>query len=224
MEPSEDFETLPAQIAALASAAVYAAEPDEVRAALRESIGRFLQGVKGWLAAIDARHDAGIASAHAEWKTRLAAKKAEAEIALGHELRLKAAYREYAAVEERKARELEAALAAQARREAEEARFVDAAAAEAAGDSETADAILAAPIAPAPVVVARASVDGVQVRRRWAWRLVAAARLKPEFLKVDEKAIAAVVAQLGPRAVGAVGYGAIEVYEDHTVAVRRGGR
>lgn len=116
--------------------------------------------------------------------------------------------------------------------EADRARMLEAEAAMDGGDLARAERLLETPAAPAliaapepivPSVVEAPPVPkaaGVSFRRAFKWRLVDAAKVKAEYLCVDEKKIERLVRALGADAAAAVG--GIDVYEESVVAARVG--
>lgn len=127
---------------------------------------------------------------------------------------------------EREAREQAEAEQRRLQREAEDVRLHEAAALETRGDHEGAARLIAAPVAapvvtPAPIFlppppVSTPKVEGVSFRSTWKWRLTDEARLPRQYLQPNEKAIAAVVRAMGPKAL----IPGVEVYEERSTSVR----
>jgi hypothetical protein len=138
--------------------------------------------------------------------------------------RLKAQREAYAAEQERMRRE--AALKAQQEaQEREEARLIEEARqAAAAGDSGAAEAILeeAMTVEVAPVILPSTTptIAGTSYRSVWEWKLLDIAKLKPEFLIPNEKAINANVRAMHKSAETLCGAGAIAVTERKIVIDR----
>jgi len=91
-------------------------------------------------------------------------------------------------------REAEEVARAEAQRQAEEEQLARAAAAEAEGNAEQADAILEAPAAPvmpvvAPPLPAAPAVAGISTRKRYTFEVVDADQVPREFMLVDTKKI-----------------------------------
>lgn len=131
--------------------------------------------------------------------------------------RLKLEREQYAAEEDRKARAKAQAEAEEARK-AEEARLIEQARVAAAeGDSVAAEAILEEAVnVEAPPAVVQSTVpvaQGLSFRSTWEWVLTDKAKLKPEYLIVNDKAIAALVRSQHKSAEQMVGVGAISVIE-----------
>ena len=120
--------------------------------------------------------------------------------------------------EEKRRREAQAKLQEELRRQEEDRRLAEAAALHDTGHAAEADALLDAPIIVAPIELPKPESVGVSTRRRWTFRIINAASVKPEFLIPDEKRIAALVRALGPDAEKTVG--GIVVEQEQIVAVR----
>lgn len=88
-----------------------------------------------------------------------------------------------------------------------------------AGKKEEAKAVAQAPVT-VPTVVPRAmpKVDGVSNRHGWKFRIIDPGKIRQAYLCPNEKAIAAAVRTLGPKAAEEVG--GIEVEEDVTIVNR----
>jgi hypothetical protein len=124
----------------------------------------------------------------------------------------------WSAEQERKRREQEAALREQERKRAEEEQLRQAAELEEAGHTEAAEALIEAPVAPAPVHVATAvpKVSGVTQTVHWKFRIVNAALIPREYLIPDEKAIGARVRTLKKDA----NIPGVEPYPEHSTSSR----
>lgn len=79
-------------------------------------------------------------------------------------------------------------LREEARKAAEERRLQEAVALEQAGDKRAAEAMIAAPVAPPPVVVpvSTPKIAGVSMRQNWKFRIVDERAIPREYLKADE--------------------------------------
>lgn len=118
-------------------------------------------------------------------------------------------------------RKEEARLAEEARKRREEEALQSAIKLEAEGKAEQAAAVLDKPIVAAPVALAKpvnaAGVTMVTVKR---FRVLDVTKAKPEFLVLNEKAVAELVKAVGKRAEEIVGVGCIEFYETQEPRVR----
>jgi tetratricopeptide (TPR) repeat protein len=121
--------------------------------------------------------------------------------------------------QERRKAEAEARKAAQEL--AEKEALERAAALEAQGRQEEAEAIIEEPIKAAPVVVpvAKPKAEGISVRKVWKFRVVDVSKVDPKFLIADEKKIGQIVRSMKQEAPSVVGEG-IEVYTEDVVAAR----
>lgn len=121
---------------------------------------------------------------------------------------------EYKRREDEERRKKQAEIEALARKHAEDAALATAVALEQAGDARGADAILAAPVAAAPVVVQSQvpRVEGLRARETWRFRIVDASAIPREFLAPDEQKIGAIVRALK----GETRIAGIEVYTELT--------
>ena len=112
----------------------------------------------------------------------------------------------WSAAEERKRRVEEDRLRAEEMKRAEDEQLAEAARLEAEGRKEQAEAVIAVPIAPRPIVV-RSTVprsDGVVVKENWTMRIINAALVPPEYRIPDEKALKAIARTRRQAAVGTV--------------------
>lgn len=75
-------------------------------------------------------------------------------------------------------------------------------------------------VAPVAIPSTTPKPEGVFFRSVWEWELCDIARLKPEFLLPNEKAISALVRSSHQAAESIVGTGAIKVTERKTVVDR----
>lgn len=125
---------------------------------------------------------------------------------------------DYDREEERKRREEEDRLRELARVQAEDRQLADAVAAEAAGDAEEAEEIIAEPIA-APVVVLGSTVPkvpGVSGRVYWKFRIVDEALIPRDHMMPNDKTIGAYARSMK----GKASMPGVEFYPDHDISVR----
>lgn len=108
--------------------------------------------------------------------------------------------------EERKRHAEEERLRAEELKRLEDQRLADAAKLEAEGRTEQAEAVIAAPIAPPPVVLPSTvpKSEGVSVRENWTMRIVDPALVPREWCIPDEKALKARARSQRQAAVGTV--------------------
>lgn len=161
-----------------------------------------------------------VSKAHAAHKEACAQKKKFMDPLLTAESNVKFKVSNYRAAEDRKRREEELRLAAEARREADERALNEAAQLEQDGEKELAEMVLqAAAEAPAPVIVLENTVpkqSGISARTNWRYRVVNEALIPREFLSVDPMKIGAVVrSQKGMTKIPG-----IEVYPEASVSVK----
>lgn len=123
------------------------------------------------------------------------------------------------AEQERIRREEEARLREQARKEEEERRLQEAILAEQSGETEVADEIMSAPVQAAPVVVPKSvpKVAGVNIVKRWEFRIVDPKLVPRQYLSVDEQKIRSVVNALKDQA----SIPGVEIYAVDTVSAGR---
>lgn len=142
--------------------------PDDFRCA-----GDFLRDVKTALAEIDELCDPPVEAAHKAHKAALAVKRRLTAPFLEAESVLKPLMAKYQEQEEKRRKEEERRLQEEANRKAEEERLLLAIDAEQAGDKESAEELLAAPVeAPVVVVKSETKVAGVSFRDNWKSRVV----------------------------------------------------
>jgi len=108
--------------------------------------------------------------------------------------------------EDRKRQEEEARLRAAELKRAEDERLAEAARLEAEGRNEQAEAVIAAPIVPRPIVLSTTvpKSDGVSVRTNWAFRIVDATLIPREWLIPDQGALGAHARSRREAAIGTV--------------------
>lgn len=130
---------------------------------------------------------------------------------------IKPAMSKFQQEEERRRKEEEDRLRAEAKRKEEDARLRDAEAMQADGHGELADAILAAPVVVAPVVVPRMETPaGISYRESWKFEVLDPNALPREYLAVDEKKIGGVVRALK----GETRIAGVRVWMEKTIAGR----
>ena len=125
----------------------------------------------------------------------------------------------------KEAEERQRAEAEAARRAEEERRLNEAAALEAAGHQEAAQALIeepvVVPVAPPPAVIVPSRVPrmaGVSPRETWKFRIIDESKIPREFLMVNESAIGAMVrSQKGQTRIPGV-----EVYPETVISARAG--
>lgn len=125
---------------------------------------------------------------------------------------------DYDREEERKRREEEDRLRELARVQAEERQLADAVAAEAVGNAEEAEEIIAEPIAP-PVVVLGSTVPklaGVSTGEHWKHRVVDEDKIPDDYMMPDEKKIGAYARSMKAKA----SMPGVEFYSDTIVSAR----
>lgn len=139
----------------------------------------FLKGVKALRTEIADTFEPHIKRAHEAHKALLK-EKADAEAPLAEAERIaKAALVVYDQEQERARRAEQARIEAELRRQEEERRLSDAVALEAAGETEEADALIAAPITVPAVAVAPTTpkVSGISYRETWSAQVTDVAAL-----------------------------------------------
>lgn len=119
--------------------------------------------------------------------------------------------------QERKRRELEDKMRAEAKQREEEERLKEAQRLEDQGDNDMADAVLDAPVTVAPVVLPRdEQPTGISYRDVWKFRITNPKLIPDQYKVIDEKAIGGVVRALK----GETNIPGVEVYAEKTVAAR----
>lgn len=130
---------------------------------------------------------------------------------------LKPAMAQFTQEQERKRRIEEDRLRAEARKREEDARLQEAAQLEKAGKRELADAVIAAPVIIAPIVLPRVEQPkGISYRTAWRFRIVDQSKIPREYLCVDEQKIGGVVRSLKD----ATAIPGVEVFSEQVVAGR----
>ena len=169
---------------------------------------------------INATFDPIIKKQHAAHKEAVAQKNRIAGPIKEAERVVKFAMSTYWQQKEKERLALEAEARKRAREEAEREALERAVQLEDEGRQEEAEAVIAEPVRPAPVIVDNAppKVKGVGVRRTWRYRVLDTKLVKQAYLVLDDKKIGQVVRALGKQAEEAVG--GIEVYEESTIAAR----
>lgn len=181
-----------------------------------EKAGEFLVDVKTLRKAISDHHQPVIEAAHKAHKAALAAKKSYDEPLAEAERIVKGSMTTYQREEERKRRELEAKLRAEAQKLEDERRLAKAEELEKAGNSAAAEAVIEKPVVAPAISVAPAApkVAGVSTRKSWDFRITDESLIPREYLSVDEKKIRGVVRALGAEAKIA----GVEVFERSEIA------
>ncbi len=159
--------------------------PERARALTVDSDERFheagglLVGIKGLRKEIEDHHRPVMAAAFAAHKAATAAKKKLDDPLDEAERTIKRSMSAYHDAQERKRREEQARLEAEARRQEEERRLAEAQALEAEGRHDEAEAALdepnIAPVAPAPPPVPK--VGGISMRETWSAEVIDLAAL-----------------------------------------------
>jgi len=130
---------------------------------------------------------------------------------------LKPAMSRFQVEEDRKRKEEEDRLRAEAKKNEEDARLRDAQAMADDGHGELADAILAQPVVVAPVVVPRMETPaGISYRESWKFEVLDPDLVPREYLTVDEKKIGGVVRALK----GETRIAGVRVWPEKTIAGR----
>lgn len=130
---------------------------------------------------------------------------------------IKPAMARFSMEQERKRRIEEEKLRAEARKREEDARLAEAAELEKQGQRELADAVIAAPVQVAPVVLPKVEQPkGISYRTVWRYRIVDAAKIPREYLCVDEPKLGGVVRSLKD----AANIPGVEIYSEQVVAGR----
>lgn len=177
-----------------------------------------LRGIRTVRDNISATFDEPIRAAHQAHKAMLDAKKKHEAPLSTAEATVKSRMSTWTMEQERKRREEESRLREIARKEEEERRLAEAAKLEQQGEQEAAEALVAAPVVPPTVVVAKSvpQTSGVSTRKVWKWRVLDEAVVPRQYLSVDEKKIGGVVRSLGE----AARIPGIEVYSEDIVSVK----
>jgi len=153
--------------------------------------GDLLIDIKGLRKQIDDTFDPVIKKAHEAHKAAVAAKKGvEAPLVQAEDI-IKAGMGTYNREKEHRLREQQARLAAERRKQEEEARLAEAVALESAGDAEVTEAVLAQPIiVPVVKIPNEARVAGISHRENWRAEVVDVLALvkfiaqRPEFVNL----------------------------------------
>lgn len=178
----------------------------------------YLREINGLRKEIGATFDPIIEQAHRAHKEAINQKKRHEEPLAQAERVIRGALAAYDAEQDRKKREEERRLQAEARKLEEERRLAEAVEAEQSGDQEQAEQIIAAPVYVAPVVLAKETpkVDGVSFRDVWKFDIIDPDAVPREYLTPDEKKIGGVVRALK----GAAKIPGVRVYSEKTTAFR----
>lgn len=190
-----------------------------VDGATYQQAGEFLVAVKDLRRQIAEHHQPMIAAALEAHRAAIAARKKLDEPLEQAERIVKGAIGKWTAQEERKRREAEAALRAEAKRIEEEARINEALQLEAAGQKDEAQRVIEAPaFVPAISIESTApKVQGISTRKKFGFRIKDEQALPRAYLIPDEKKIRRVVEAMGREA----NIPGIEVTEETIVAAGR---
>jgi hypothetical protein len=181
--------------------------------------GEILLTIKDIRKEIDATFDPIIKKAHEAHKEAVAQKKKIDAPLIEAEGIIKPRISDYLAEQERIRRAEENRLREIARKEEEERQLMEAIAAEQAGETEEAAAIINEPVYVAPVVVPKSvpKIQGVSTQKRWTFRVVDPSKVPREYLAVDEQKIGAVVRALKDQCK----INGVEVYSEDIVTAGR---
>jgi hypothetical protein len=183
----------------------------------------FLKSIKAEMARRGDKLDPARDAAYKAYQVILALIKEALKPLLAAEATTKKKMAAYSDEQERIRREEQARAEAEAKRLAEESAMREAEALVDAGQTEEAERVIEEAVAyvPPPVVLQTApKVAGIATRKVWKHRTTNPSAIKRAYLIPNEKAIAAIVRQLGPVAVEQVG--GIEVYQETSIAAGRG--
>lgn len=168
---------------------------------------------------IDEAFDPIISKAHEAHREALGQKKRADAPLVEAEGIIKPRIAAYIAEINRKRAEEEARLREEERKKEEERRLQEAIKAEAAGQTEKAEEILAEPVEIGKVrpIPEAPRVAGVSIQKRWTYRIVDEEKIPREYLTPDHTKIGAVVRDLKDAAA----IPGIEVYTEDAVAAGR---
>jgi len=162
--------------------------------------GEWLKGVKAYQREVNDTFGPIIKKAHDAHKEAIKQRDRHLKPAEQAELTVKRLMVSFDNAERRRIAEAQAAREAQAVKEAEDERLAQAAAAEAAGDEQKAEAILEEPlhVAPVPVPAATPAVQGISGRSNWKGEVtdlrqllaaIAAGAVPLGLVKIDQGAL-----------------------------------
>lgn len=182
--------------------------------------GEFLRSIKTVRKRIDDTFRVPIEQAHLTHKSMIAARNEHDNPLKAAESTVKHKMGVYKAIEARERAAEEARLRAEAQKHAEEQRLAEASRLEAEGRKEQADAVIAAPVVVAPVVLRTQAPanEGVSTRKLWKFRIPDPLLVPREWCEPAEKTIGAYVRTQGAGAVGRIP--GVEVYSEDSVAVK----
>lgn len=185
-------------------------------AAAYEVAAGFLRDLKTVRKRVDETFDPSIRKAHEAHKAAVALKKQFTDPLDAGERIIKGKITGYLSAEERRRREEELKLQAEAQQRAEEARIAEAVALEQAGYQGAAEQAIATPVKAAPVLLPPAApkVAGLSKRENWTFRVVDPALIPREYLMIDETKVRGVVRAMK----GETRIPGIEVYDAGTIA------
>lgn len=163
-----------------------------------ENAGSVWKEIKAFRAKVAETFDPLIKAAHATHKAAVAKKKEVDDPLDQAQRKIKRLMGEYDEEQERIRAEKERKLQEQARKEEEERRLAEAEAAEAAGETEVAEAILEEEVEQAAVIVPKTTpkVSGMSFRVNWNFQITDETQIPREYLKPDEVKIGQVVRAL----------------------------
>lgn len=178
-----------------------------------------LLNIKAIQKEIDATFDPIVKKAHEAHKEAVAQKKKVETPLKEAEAIIKPKMVKYDTEQEAIRRAEEERLRAIALKEEEDRRIAEAAAAEAEGNHDEAEAIVSEPVYVAPVMVQKTTpqVSGVQYRETWTFEVVDINKVPREYLKLDDVRIGGVVRSMK----GATNIPGIRAYAVKSVAAGR---
>lgn len=180
--------------------------------------GELLKGFKTLAKRIDETFDPIVKAAHAAWKKAGEQKKKFAGPVEDAERIVKAKISTYVREQEEIQRAERARLMEEQRKVEEERRLQEAIALENSGASDQAEEVLATPVAPAPIVMPRATpkVEGVSTRKVWRFEIENVALIPREYMVPDETKIGGYVRAMKEQAA----IPGVRVYAEDVVSSR----
>ena len=177
-----------------------------------------LKEIKGLRAQIAETFSPIVQAAHATWKKAIEQRDGHDKPLALAEATIKNKMGAYLAEQERQRREAEAKAQAEAQRAAEEQAAAEAMALEEMGETEAAQAVVAAPVV-APVVTIKPTPKptGIATALIWKFRITDASKIPLQYMVPNEQAIGAVVRALKDKTQIA----GVEVYAENCVRVSR---
>jgi len=183
--------------------------------------GPELQRVTGFIRRVKEKFADPKAKAHAAHKAITALEAEVLEPAIEAERILKRAMSDFLVEEQRQRQIEETRLREEERARALKAQEAQAEALDKAGDTEAAVQVLEAPVAPAPIELEKPKAAGISYRSVYKFRVVDQKAMAQAFLTPDLAKIQSLVNSLKFDAIGVVGHGSIEIYEEKVIASRR---